>query len=160
MKDNEKYTEIKTVRLTPTQVQKLDKLGLTIREAVVFCIDRLENPKLKLMDRKRELEKDIKSQEFGLRQLNEELDEINKELGTTKELEETLSLDTIMDGNKVIEMYRKWNENNHYDINDYLLNKQCKRVLTHSINEHGGDNPKEYEKQLLSYIKENADKEN
>ena len=159
MRDNEKYTEIKTVRLTPTQVNKLDKLGLTIRDAVVFTIDRLENPKLKLMDRKRELEKDIKNRELGLKQLNEELDEINKELGTTKELEATLSLDIITDGNKIIDSFKTWKKDKNLDIESYFMNKQFKRTLKYCIDEHGGDNPKEYEKQLIKYVKENASKQ-
>ena len=52
MKDRERYTENKAVRLTKTQVNKLEKLDITIREAVEFCIDRKENPKLKLLDRR------------------------------------------------------------------------------------------------------------
>lgn len=158
MKDKERYTEIKTVRLKPSQVNKLEKLGITIREAVEFCIERKENPQLKLMDRKRELEKDIKNREFGLRQLNEELDKINEELGTTKELEETLSLDIIMDGNSIIESYKTWNKKGKSTIDDYLLNKHFKRAFKHYVLEHGGDNPEEYEKQLLTYIKENHNK--
>lgn len=159
MKDNERYTEIKTVRLTKSQVQKLEKLGLSIRDAVVFCIDRMENPKLKLIDRKRELEKDIKNREFGLKQLNEELEEINKELGTTKEMEETLSLDIILDGNKIIDNYKTWNKDGKLNIEQYFLNKRFKRVLNHCIIEHGQENPKEYEKQLIKYIRDNADKQ-
>lgn len=158
MKDKERYTEIKTVRLKPSQVMKLEKLGITIREAVEFCIERKESPQLKLMDRKRELEKDIKNREFGLKQLNEELDKINKELGTTKELEETLSLDIILDGNNLIESYQNWNKTGKSTIDDYLLNKHFKRAFKHYVAEHGGNKPKEYEKQLLNYIKENHDK--
>ena len=156
MKDKERYTEIKTVRLKPSQVLKLEKLDISIREAVEFCIDRMENPKLKLMDRKRELEKDIKNREFGLKQLNEELDEINKELGTTKELEATLSLDIIMDGNKIIDGFKTWKGNKNLTIEQYFMNKQFKRMLNHCIVEHGGENPKEYEKQLIKYIRENS----
>lgn len=158
MKDKERYTEIKTVRLKPSQVNKLEKLGITIREAVEFCIERKENPQLKLMDRKRELETEIKNREFGLNQIKEELDKINEELGTTKELEETLSLDIILDGNNIIESYKTWNKKGNSTIDDYLLNKHFKRAFKHYVLEHGGDKPEEYEKQLLDYIKENHNK--
>ena len=159
MKDNERYTEIKTVRLKKSQVQKLEKLNITIREAVEFCIERKENPKLKLLDRKRELENDIKNREFGIKQLNEELDEINKELGTTKELEETLSLDIILDGNKIIDGFKHWKKDRNLTIDQYFMNKQYKRMLNHCIVEHGGTDPKEYEKQLIKYIQDNANKQ-
>jgi len=159
MKDRERYTENKAVRLTKTQVNKLEKLDITIREAVEFCIDRKENPKLKLLDRKRDIERDIKDLEFKLKQLKEELDEINKELGTTKELEETLSLDNILDGNKIIDGFKTWKGGKSLTIEQYFMNKQFKRMLNHCKIEHGGENPDEYENQLINYIRANAEKQ-
>ena len=64
----------------------------------------------------------------------------------------------ILDGNKLIESYKNWNKNGKSTIDDYLLNKHFKRALKHYVAEHGGNKPKEYEKQLLNYIKENHDK--
>lgn len=158
MSDKERYTENMSVRLTKTQRNKLDKLDATIRDAVEFYIDRQTNPRLKLLDRKRELEEVIKNKEFELNQLKDELLQINADLGTTKELEQTLSLDVIIDGNKIIENYRKWNINGNDTIDNYLsVNKQCKRAIKHFISEHGADNKDKYEKQLIEYIKDNCD---
>lgn len=156
MKTNEKYDVLKSVRLTRTQVNQLDKLNATIRDAVIFYIEHMTNSQLKLIDKRRELEKHIHEKEFELKQLDDELQQINKEIAIVNEVETTVNLDIVLDGNKIIESFKKWRTNKNQTINNYFATMQFEKLLEQCVAEHGSDTPRTYEEILIKYILNNV----
>ena len=80
MKTDEKHDVIKSVRLTPTQVNQLEKLNVSIRDAVIFYIEHMTPTQVKLMDKRQELENKKQEKQTELNQLNKELQQINEEI--------------------------------------------------------------------------------
>lgn len=153
---NETLDIIKTVRLTKTQVDELEKLNATIRDAVIFYIEHMTNSQLKLIDKRRELEKHIQKKEFELKQMGDELQQLNKEIAIVNEVEATVNLDIVLDGNKIIESFKKWRTNENQTINNYFATMQFEKLLEQCVAEHGGETPRTYEEILIKYILNNV----
>lgn len=152
MKTNEKYDVLKSVRLTQTQVNQLDKLNATIRDAVIFYIEHMTPIQVKLMDKRQELEHDIHERQIELNELNNELEQINKELAISKDKQTTVNFDIISDGNEIIKAFKEWRQTEKQTIQNYFTTKEFKKILNNCVIEHGGDTPNLYEENLIDYI--------
>ena len=151
MKQGEKL-EVHSVRLTPTQVKQLKNLNATIRDAVIFYIEHMTPTQVKLMDKRQELENNIHERQVELNQLNNELEQINKEIAISKDTQTTVNFDIIHDSNKIISAFREWRTGEKQTIQNYFTTKEFKKILNNCVIEHGGDTPNLYEENLIDYI--------
>ena len=167
-KDKEPLNVVKTVRITETQDNKLNKLGLNIRDAINWYIATKENPKEQLRERERIIKNEIKTKENEIKQLRFELEEIIKEIGVKTDMQENTNLDALMDAQKIVEAYKKntANRNVHNKklsikrFDEYLaMNNQAKRMIKHFVDENGGNDKDKYEKELIDNAREQLKKE-
>lgn len=167
-KDKEPLNVVKTVRITETQDNKLNKLGLNIRDAINWYIATKENPREQLKERKRIIENEIKTKENEIKQLRFELEEIIKEIGVKTDMKENTNLDALMDAQKIVEAYKTNTamtnvHNKKLSINrfdEYLaMNNQVQRMIKHFVNDNGGNDKDKYEKELIDNAREQLKKE-
>ena len=152
MKTDEKHEVIKSVRLTPTQVNQLEKLNVSIRDAVIFYIEHMTPTQVKLMDKRQELENNIHEKQTELNQLNKELQQINEEIIISKDKPTTVNFDIISDANKILEDFKQWRQSEKQTIQNYFTTKEFKKRLNICVIKHGGDTPNLYEENLIDYI--------
>ena len=166
-KDKEPLNVVKTVRITETQDNKLNKLGLNIRDAINWYIATKENPREQLKERKRIIENEIKTKENEIKQLRFELEEIIKEIGVKTDMQENTNLDALMDAQKIVEAYKK-NEKQKLRhtkmtlrrFDEFLeMNNQAKRMIKHFVDENGEKDKDKYENELKDNAREQLKKE-
>ena len=152
MVKKERYTVNRGVRLTETQSKELDKLNATIRDAVIFFIKHNKDEKIILMDKKREIEKELKDKENEIKTLEMELERINDELGIIFDSKENMNIDLFMDAKAIIDAYEKDSIYGKKDISNFIGTDKYNRILENRVNQHGGLNKDLYREQIENYI--------
>ena len=130
MLKHEKYTEHKTVRLTKTQTDYLEQMGISIRDAIDYYIENNTNKLQKLKQRERYLLNKIPLLETELDKLKEELKEISEELGHTIDKEQ-LQIEVVTAGDRILQNC-KVTHNGKTDkttLGNYILSPACKQIL-------------------------------
>lgn len=160
-KQKEKYDVIKTTRITQTQDNKLEKLGISVRDAIEFAIAKYENPIEKANERRREIEFEIKEHKKQIELLKVELKEVMEEAGINAEINKNENLDAIMDAHKIIERYERTKQNKNrltknrstqLNIYQFIDTGNGKRYLDYLCLEHGGEDTEKYRKEIIKHI--------
>ena len=96
MKEKERLDCIVQTRITRTQKDKIDELGVSLREIIDYYIVHNTNPTLELKNRQARLLREIHDMENDLSDKEKELNEVNIKLGVSiDEKTATLEVSTI-----------------------------------------------------------------
>lgn len=156
----EPYSVVKTARITPTQNAKLEKLGISVREAIDFTIAKRENPIDKANERRREIEKEIKEHQKTIELLQTELEELMNETGIIIEINENENLDALLDAQKLKERYEqtkhlgggKFKKSKDDTFANYINVGQGKRYLDYLCAENGAEDKEKYRNEILKNV--------
>ena len=153
MAKHEKYTEHKTVRLTKTQADTLEQMGVSIREAVDYYIGNNTNEIYKLKQRQKYLSKQIPILEDELNNLKEEFKEVNEKLGHTIDKGQ-LQIEVITAGDRILQNC-KVTHNGKTDkttLENYIVSSAGKKTLDNVIREYNIKDPEGFKNKLHEYL--------
>ena len=153
MAKHEKYTEHKTVRLTKTQTEALEQMGVSIREAVEYYIGNNTNTLQKLKQRQRYLSKQIPILEDELNKLEEEFKEVNEKLGHTSDKEQ-LQIEVITAGDRILKNceLNRYGKTDKTTLTNYMFSSMGKQTLNKVIEEYNIKDPEEFINKVYEYL--------
>ena len=153
MANNRKYTQIKTVRLTNTQVDSLKQMGVSIREAIEYYIVNNTNELQKLKQRQRYLSKQIPILKDELNKLEEEFKEINEKLGNTIDKGQ-LQIEVITAGDRILQNCKVTHKGktDKTTLENYILSSAGKQTLNNVIGEYNIKNPEKFKHKVYNYL--------
>lgn len=157
MNEKEKLTCKLQTRVTPSQKQKVDELGVDLREIVDYYITHKTNPIMDLKNRQKELLKNIETWENNLVEAKEELKEVNAKLGVPID-ENIATIDVITIAERIkdnceIENKGKCDE---LTLRNYVESNRAKNIINHGIAEFNiRDNERRqiFKDNVLKYLK-------
>lgn len=157
MKNNEKLTEPISFRVTKSQKQMIEEMGVNVREMVDYYIVHNTNPTLKLKNRQRALLRDIQDYETKLKECKEELIEVNKQLGVpTDENETTIWASEIgerLKGNCKIENNGKCDKT---ALANYVESVKGQKIINNAFIEYNirkEEDKEKFKQNILKYLK-------
>ena len=153
MVKHEKYTEHRTVRLTKTQTDSLEQMGVNIRDAVDYYIENNTNELQKLKQRERYLLNKISILETELDKLKKELKEVSNKLGHSMDKGQ-LQIDVKVAGDRILQNC-KVTHNGKTDkitLGNYMLSSACKQTLDNVIGEYKIKDPEEFINKVYKYL--------
>ena len=148
------YTQVKTVRITKEQEDKLDDLGVSIRDTIQYYIDNNTNELRKLKNREKYLLNEIPRLEKQLTEYKDELREVRVKLGQNPE-ENQANLEVTIAGNRILENCKVQN-NGKTDIvtlANYITSKPAERILEAVIVEYGIKDKENFKNLVCKYLK-------
>ena len=148
------YTQVKTIRITKEQEDKLEDLGVSIREAIEYYILNNTNELKKLKNREKYLLNEIPIKEKELNTLKNELKEVRVKLGQNPE-ENPSNIEVILAGNRILENCKITNDGK-VDINtlaNYMMSKKAKNILNNIVNEYSIKDKEIFKKKVSDYLK-------
>lgn len=148
------YTQVKTVRLTKEQEDKLDDLGVSIRDTVQYYIDNNTNELRKLKNREKYLLTEIPRLETELNNLKEELKEVRVKLGQNPE-ENQANLEVTIAGDRILANCKIQNNGqvDNLTLANYMDTKQANRILEAVIVEYGIKETENFKNNVCKYLK-------
>ncbi|MBQ8425833.1 MAG: hypothetical protein IJX17_07470 [Clostridia bacterium] len=157
MKNNEKLTEPISFRVTKSQKQMIEEMGVNVREMVDYYIVHNTNPTLQLKNRQRALLRDIQDYETKLKECKEELIEVNKQLGVpTDENETTIWVSEIgerLKGNCKIGNKGKCNKT---ALANYVQSDKGQTIINNAFIEYNirkEEDKEKFKRNILKYLK-------
>lgn len=160
MKNNEKLTEPISFRVTKSQKQMIEEMGVNVREMVDYYIKHNTNPTLQLKNRQRELLRDIQDYETKLKECKEELIEVNKQLGVPTDENQTtlkaIEVSTIAGRLKENCEIENNGECNKTALANYVQSNKGQRIINNACiecNIRRLPDKVEFEKNILKYLK-------
>ena len=153
MAKHEKYTEHKTVRLTKTQTEYLEQMGVSIRDAVEYYIENNTNKLQKLKQRERYLLNKIPLLETELDKLKGELKEVSEELGHTIDKGQ-LQIDVKVAGDRILQNCKVTHKGktDKLTLENYILSSAGKQTLNNVIVEYNIKHPEEFINKVYKYL--------
>lgn len=144
-------------RVTQSQKDKVDELGVDLREMVDYYIRHNTNPTLKLKNRQKELLTNIAEWESNIAEAKEELKEVNFKLGVPID-ENIATIDVVtiaerLKDNCKIENKGKCDE---LTLRNYIESFRAKQIINHGIAEfniRGDENKETFRNNVLKYLK-------
>lgn len=157
MNDEEKLTCKLQTRVTQSQKDKVDELGVNLREIVDYYITHKTNPTLELKNRQKELLKKIGEWEKLIEDAKEELKEVNYKLGVPID-ESIATIDVITIAERIkdnceIEHDGKSDE---LTLRNYMDSNRAKTIIKHGIAEfniRGEENRERFKSNVFKYLK-------
>ena len=157
MKNNEKLTEPISFRVTKSQKQMIEEMGVNVREMVDYYIVHNTNPTLQLKNRQRALLRDIQDYETKLKECKKELIEVNKQLGVpTDENETTIWASEIgerLKGNCKIENNGKCDKT---ALANYVESVKGRMIINNAFIEYNirkEEDKEKFKQNILKYLK-------
>ncbi len=154
MVKHEKYTEHRTVRLTKTQTDSLEQMGVNIRDAVDYYIENNTNELQKLKQRERYLLNKISILETELDKLKKELKEVSNKLGHTMDKGQ-LQIDVKVAGDRILQNCKVTHKGktDKTTLENYIVSSAGKQTLNNVIMEYHIKNPEKFKNKVYEYLK-------
>ena len=157
MNDKEKLTCKLQTRVTPSQKEKVDELGVDLRDMVDYYITHNTNPTLYLKNRQRELLRNIDEWEKLIEDAKEELKEVNYKLGVPID-ENIATIDVITIAERIKDNCKIENNGkcDELTLRNYVESNRAKLIIKHGIAEfniRGDERRKNFRENVIKYLK-------
>ena len=157
MNEKEKLDCRFQTRISQSQKDKLDELGVEPREVVDYYIRHNVNPTLKLKNRQKELLTNIAEWESNIAEAKEELKEVNYKLGVPID-DNIATIDVITIAERIKDNCQIENKGNcnELTLRNYLESNRAKMIINHGIvefNIRGDEAKKKFNENVRKYLK-------